>query len=627
MAGDAAIYPFYRANIHERRWLACFVRAFPLIFGFAFGALVLLGAFRYQLLLLVLCATTNICMWLWISSTATIGMIGALAARAELDVDVGALKAAKGPAQASEAKAGQSGADSAAGSSRRRFTAEVEGADGSDTVSHIIIYPNYKEDEEMLAETLASLAESVGSEKFRVVLAMEARENGALEKGERLKARYASSFSHIFITRHPANLVEKHLDGSIDEEVAGKASNLKWAVAQAYEDMQRSGSVREEDMVLTVADADCIFHPRYFDYISREACKIPLEIRRRTMWQAPQLPFRNYYASPVPSRVWGYIASCYEFGGVSGLFIGGHHMLFSGYTVPLKLAVEAEAWDGDVMAEDHHCFLKCLFYTIWAGGPIAQVKGVLLPVKATSVVSEQGYWRTWVERWHQAKRHAQGVAELPYAMLVILDAISSMPLRFYTWAKVYAMAKVLTRLLCVHILPLTQLLAMTVMSVYWFYNKRMVPMCPDRIWLAPMSSNQLLCGFAGAWALMWPMVVPLSLVVVANVLFIWVTFLRPKRGGAKNFWERQDAGIQATCGSELLTVIMLTCFDCMVMLGPVMFFYGFVAMCIAYWNVCLQGNRMEYITAAKAASITGSSPVYGSTGTGSPPHGEAAPAA
>ena len=61
---------------------------------------------------------------------------------------------------------------------------------------------------------------------------------------------------------------------------------------------------------------------------------------------------------------------------------------------------------------------------------------VMLPSKSTSVNSENGYWSSWAERWDQAtsyryscacphvaqlfatreaKRHAQGVAELSYA--------------------------------------------------------------------------------------------------------------------------------------------------------------------------------------------------------------------
>ena len=31
---------------------------------------------------------------------------------------------------------------------------------------------------------------------------------------------------------------------------------------------------------------------------------------------------------------------------------GGHHMVFSGYSLPLQLAYQAESWDGDVIAED-----------------------------------------------------------------------------------------------------------------------------------------------------------------------------------------------------------------------------------------------------------------------------------
>merc|ERR1719379_2711192 len=122
------------------------------------------------------------------------------------------------------------------------------------------------------------------------------------------------------------------------------------------------------------------------------------------------MPFRNYYASPLPSRSWGYIATLYEFSGVSALSNGGTHMVFSSYSMSLKLAMDAQPWDGDVIAEDHHCFLKCFYYSIYASAQHAleedqgeaspdllQVRPVMLPVKSTSVVSSKGYWQTWIE--------------------------------------------------------------------------------------------------------------------------------------------------------------------------------------------------------------------------------------
>ncbi|CAE6969463.1 PUT1 [Symbiodinium sp. CCMP2592] len=287
-------------------------------------------------------------------------------------------------------------------------------------------------DLQMLSQTLTSLAQAHGAHSFHVVLAMEAREGPAgLEKAAQLDRGFSKYFSTFRSTSHPSNLREEHADGSWDPEVPGKASNVKWAVREAHRELLKE-SVDPASVILTVADADVVFHPRYFSHLTRDFGTV----RRRgggwhewTIWQAPQLPFRNYYASPACSRVWAYVASIWECGGVAGLSFGSEHFAFSTYSLPLLLAVEAEAHEGDVIAEDHHCYIRCFFYSAvkeaalaqggqeiptWRGLARAHLRPIFLPVKSTSVVSDKGVWQTWIDRWFQAKRHAQGVAELSF---------------------------------------------------------------------------------------------------------------------------------------------------------------------------------------------------------------------
>merc|ERR1719240_1221600 len=135
-----------------------------------------------------------------------------------------------------------------------------------------------------------------------------------------------------------------------------------------------------------------------------------------TLWQAPQLPLRNHWLAPLCSRTWSYVSSMYEFGGVSSLYFGGHHMLFSTYSMPLQLAYSADSWDGDIVAEDHHCYIKTFFYSIYASAQEEtepgstnwspgyqrklKIRPVLLPVKSTPVISSKSNWQSYVDRWH-----------------------------------------------------------------------------------------------------------------------------------------------------------------------------------------------------------------------------------
>jgi len=338
------------------------------------------------------------------------------------------------------------------------------------------------------------------------------------------------------------------------------------------------------------------------------------------MWQAPQLPYRNYYMSPIPSRAWAYISSTWEFGGVSSLTSGGQHMVFSAYSVSLRLAADAELWDGDVIAEDHHAFIKGFFYSAYAaaeearaeGGPprrglrCMKVRPVMLPVKATSVLSPDGYWATWKERWHQATRHCQGVAEVSYSLLVAWDMLCTLPRSFYSVHFVLTIVKVVSTPLLMHLLPVCQAIAMAVLTAYWLANHRAVPECPDRIWMASSDGQTLLCGLAGAWALTWPVAIPTALLAIANFLFIRVAFVLPKRaktGQSGTLWAQSDGGVVPELagvylGSKTLTLILRIALDCACM-PFIMLVYGLLAEIVGCWNVMIRGNQFTYISAAK----------------------------
>lgn len=628
VAKSSELYPFHRANIHERRFAAFVCRCFPLWFLISFCGLIAVGVFKHPPLLLWTCALMNVLSWCWISSTAIFGIIGSiLFTKRHLD---SAQDVRRIPQRSP--MVGQ----------------DVEG-ESVDKVVHMIVLPNYKEDEDMLAETLQSLSEAEDAHSFCIVLAMEVREGeGRVAKAQRLKEQFEVLFGCVVITNHECNLDEVHMDGSIDSEVPGKASNLKWAVTKAFIECQQKGFLKSlSSVVLTVADADCLFHPEYFSHVSKDFNAMredPGTPHLWTMWQAPQLPYRNYWQVPVCSRAWGYAAAMYEFGGVSGLSYGGHHMVFSAYSLPLQLAIHAQAWDGDVIAEDHHCYLKCFFYAARISAmnalnmgdlpngshaclsPYLRIRPVYLPVKSTSVLSPKGYWWTWVERWHQARRHAQGVAELSYALLAFWDALLTLPWAVWSFAFFAKTFQVLVRLWCIHLLPICQALGLGTLTVLWLYRGRQVPMCPTEIWLADLTTPEyLLCGLAGAWVLVWPVVIPMLLVTIANYLFLTIVFMRTEDEEAElddpntSIWHRQDARIPKVCGYWYKTVAgYLVFFDCFLFMSLLMVPYGFLVEVLAYIDVAIRGNRFEYVTASKAVVKVGGYSSYGSTGRSTP---------
>jgi len=597
------LYEFHKASIHERRFAAKLCAAFPLLVFLGYFALLGYGIVHHPPVLLYTCAIMNVATWYWLSSTMVLAIVGVFFTSEALQ-----------QAEVRRPKAFV-----------RQGEALENGSvctDMTDKVMHLIVLPNMKEDEGMLAETLQSLSEADDSDCFCVVLAMEDREKCSFEKGQRLKERFQQLFGGVTVSVHPSNLEEAHLDNSVDAEVPGKASNLKWAVPHGFADFVKSGLIKSpSSVILTVADVDCIFHPGYFHAVSREFNKLrenPGNDHMWTMYQAPQLPSRNFFSAIAPCRILGYISSAFEFGGVTSLSFGGHHTTFSGYSLPLQLAMDAGAWDGDVIAEDAHAFLKCFLYSSLTSAKASSgvtavsqlhVQPMYLPVKATSVAAES-YWSTCVNRWSQAKRHAQGVSELSYALLAIWDALYTLPWRSHSFAFYIQMARVLGRLICTHLLPTCQGVGLFALSLVWIYHGGRHPLCSKHFTpsylthLNLRANHHLVCGLAGAWVTYVPVFTLTCLLIAANYLFLSVVFLRDKKRKAiaESIWHGQDGGAPiGGTGQHLLALLQIT-FDCILLLSVVMVPYGFFATSAAYIDCALHGNRVRYINARKPIS-------------------------
>jgi len=218
---------------------------------------------------------------------------------------------------------------------------------------------------------------------------------------------------------------------------------------------------------------------------------------------------------------------------------GGRHMAFSAYSLPLQLAIKAQPWDGDVIAEDHHCYIKNRFFALHTTAemimkeqgnlscqhPSLEMYPVFLPVKSTSVINAESYWQSWTDRWYQGTRHARGVSELSYSLLAMYDAFWSIPTRvwsFRLWAQII---KQPFRMFCVHVLPIVQSISLGAITLYWLWCDKKIPKCASGPRLAETDTDALLCGLAGGYTLIVPMAVPFFLVWLGNLLFICIVFV------------------------------------------------------------------------------------------------------
>lgn len=288
-------------------------------------------------------------------------------------------------------------------------------------------------------------------------------------------------------------------------------------------------------------------------------------------------------------------------------------MTFSSFSLPLELIMKAKPWDGDVIADDHHCYLKCFLYSIHnqacqqmqvegkctGVNPPLQVRPVMLPVKTTSVAAETCL-KSWRARFNQAQRHTQGVAELSYILLGVWDLLCTLPRSAYTFKLFCKLWRVVAVPFSINMLSICQTIPFAAMALYWLLHNGEVRNCPNEIWLHLERPEFYLCVLAGGWNLVVPMVVPMALVIIASYFMISTSFLQPKETGESDtVWRREDGVIRPILGSKRLSLLSLILVDVALLLPVVMPVYGLIPNVRSYWNVMLRGNRFKFVSAAK----------------------------
>lgn len=286
-------------------------------------------------------------------------------------------------------------------------------------VHHVVIIPNIHETHEKLRRTLVHLAqERIAKTHITVVLAMEGAEVGAVEKARTLQAEFEEEFAHFFYTVHPE---------ALPGEVKGKSSNEAWAAAWIKGKLVDEMGYSVDNLTVTSCDADSLIHRNYYSCLTYLFSTDPS--RHRKFWQAPIFLYNNIWSVPMPIRVVSVLA------GLNFLadLCKGHKILFpqSTYTLSLRLAYEVGYWDVDVIPEDWHMFLKCFFH--YNGQVFTQP--VFLPVWADAVQSTS-YFRSLLVRYQQAKRHAWGAIDIPYAVRKTFSSggVKNWRIARYLWA-------------------------------------------------------------------------------------------------------------------------------------------------------------------------------------------------
>jgi hypothetical protein len=500
----------------------------------------------------------------------------------------------------------------------------VQANSNDSAVMHIVILPNYKEDEGMMWETLENIGRSpLAREHIRVVLGMEEREGQpGRDKAERLISKASDLFADIFASYHPSGR---------EGEVAGKSSNSQWAYRTMLERYQDEfANWDPARVVLSVGDADTLWNPQYFDALAYHALTIPKEEATWAIWQPPMLLFRNLFAVPAVTRLSGFGTFLFELAGLVNQR-AGVHFCFSSYSLTLALASHRYVcgWDADVIAEDHHMFCKCFFSALWEAADTRADKGavaiepkvklcpIFLPAEGYLVESSEGYWASCVARFQQARRHSQGVAELGYAMLQYVRLLGAVGRDGLSRAAHLQACSILLKMSTVHIWNSLHAFAMVLGMVMaapglvgWLLVHLQAWWTGDASASAGSSSETMSASEAAKWfALVTFGPMPLVGFVTATAIFLAVKDVIEGRyipscppssnGNGSGAHQETEGSREAMSSCESLMLAAKMQHDMMAVAEPTIVIYGMIPEILAAWSLLRKGTEFVYIVAAK----------------------------
>lgn len=271
-------------------------------------------------------------------------------------------------------------------------------------VRHVVLIPAYKEPVGVLTRTLDHLAHQFEAhQRLIVVLAMEAAENGCVEKAEALCQQYAGAFAHIYYTVHPRGL---------PGEMQCKSANEAWAARWIKRTLVDELGYSLDHILVTTQDADTLWHPHYLWALTALFAINPDRYMR--FWQAPIRYHGNIWEINPLLRIVNAYSTAFELAYLSAPW--WRPMPISSYSLSLRLLDTSGYWDSDVIADEWHMFIKAFFAR---GGEIS-LERVFLPFLAQAVTGDT-LLEALKNRYQQTLRHAWGSKEVGYMVAKIVE--------------------------------------------------------------------------------------------------------------------------------------------------------------------------------------------------------------
>lgn len=273
-----------------------------------------------------------------------------------------------------------------------------------EVVHHVVIIPAYKEPMPVLRRTLNNLKNQYEAKKrLSIVLAMEAAEVEAVGKAETLKAEYRNDFATIDYTVHPRGL---------PGEMQCKSANESWAARWIKRRLVDEMGYDINHMCVTTMDADTRWHPKYF--LALTYLFAIDKDRYLRFWQGPIRYHGNIWDINPLMRIVNAYATAMELAYLAAPWWLA--MPMSSYSLSLQLLDSCGYWDGDVIADEWHMFIKSYFLK----DGMVKLVPIMLPFLADATLGESIFAALKL-RYQQTLRHAWGSKEVGYMMAKMVE--------------------------------------------------------------------------------------------------------------------------------------------------------------------------------------------------------------
>lgn len=270
-------------------------------------------------------------------------------------------------------------------------------------VYHLVLLPFYKEDLSVIENGLRSLdASNYDNKKILVVLAIEERAGEeAMKKAQAAKAQFGHLFGDFLITVHPKD---------ISGEMAGKGSNIAYAIEEARTKMIDVRRISYDDIIVSAFDIDTVVYKDYFACVTWHF--LTSERPYRTSFQPVPLYNNNIWDAPALSRV---VATSGTFWQMIQQERPEKISTFSSHSVSFRVLYEIGYWQKNMVSEDSRIFWNALL--AYEGDYV--VTPLSYPISLDANLAST-YWQTMINIYKQQRRWGWGVENLPYVFFGLI---------------------------------------------------------------------------------------------------------------------------------------------------------------------------------------------------------------